>query len=410
MRARLAVLTAILFSLGCAGEVDVSEDNGVAVTFEPIIGGVVASAYPEAAYLNIDATTTSMYVCSGTLIAPKVVLTAGHCVDGHSKWEVYVAGAYRVATRKAVYDWYENGSDAVNPKHHDIGLLFLNEAVKITTYPTIATTKLAENAAATCVGRVDNGVVKSGAYQANTAVSSGDSVGYPYAYKSSVVIQKGDSGGPVFKKGTHEIAAVNSGANTSVQVLARVDLLASWIAQQIASEASTGSSASAGGSGGASARGGSSAVGVGGSKSIASSSAPAKGGATAQGGASSTSKGGTSVVTSTSPAICSTLNEIEPNNSFATAKSLPATLCGQIASKTDTDWFTVTMPVGAHQLALQSSQDAVMNVGVVSRGSCVVSYKNARAMNVTVSGSSASICLQVVSPAVKPQSYQLRRN
>ena len=141
----LGVFAGVSVCLACAG--DYAADDSAAVSIEPIIGGVAATQYPEAAYLNIDMSATGGYACSGTLIAPKVVLTAGHCVDGHTKWEVYVGTAYRVSTSSAVYDWHENGAQTVNPAHHDLGLVFLNEPVNLAVFPTLSTSKVADGSA-----------------------------------------------------------------------------------------------------------------------------------------------------------------------------------------------------------------------------------------------------------------------
>jgi hypothetical protein len=63
--------------------------------------------------------------------------------------------------------------------------------------------------------------------------------------------------------------------------------------------------------------------------------------------------------------------------------------------------------VGAHSVSVTSSVDALFNVGVTANGTCVLSFLNVKSMNVSVSGAPATVCLQVVSPTKKPQSYLL---
>lgn len=46
---------------------------------QPIVNGLPANAYAEAALIN-----ASGYICSGAIIAPRVALTAGHCVTAPS--------------------------------------------------------------------------------------------------------------------------------------------------------------------------------------------------------------------------------------------------------------------------------------------------------------------------------------
>jgi hypothetical protein len=420
------------------------------ITFEPIIGGVLASDYPEAAYINIDPTATNMYVCSGTLIAPRVVLTAGHCVDAHSRWEVHVAGSTQVSTSSAVYDWNEKGATSVNPAHHDIGLVFLSQPIQLSRFPTLSTSVAATNSAATCVGRVLNGTVQSGAYKANTTLAPADSIGYPYDYRSAVVIQPGDSGGPVFLSNTHQIAAVNSGASTSLQVLARVDLLRDWISAQIQSHGGSGTSvlggsggASAVGAGGAKATGGSVATGgakatggsvatggakatggsvaTGGAKatggSVATGGAKATGGSVATGGAKATggsvatggakATGGSIATGGAVGATCNGIGEVEPNATLATATPFSASVCGRLAIASDVDFFVTTLAVGSRVVQLTTASDATMNVGAVSGSTCIISLSGTKRIGVTVTGASAKLCIQVVSSTKTAQNYSI---
>jgi len=386
----------LLACVACSSDGGNADDGGVAVDFEPIIGGTLANSYPEAAYLNIDLSTAGGYACSGTLIAPRVVLTAGHCVDGHTNFEVYAGGAYRQSTSSAVYDWNENGVETVNHAHHDIGLVFLSEPVTLTTYPTLTKTKLPDKTKVTNVGRVLNGVVRSGVYQASTLVTAGDSVGYPFDYQSPDIIQPGDSGGPVFKYGSHTLVAVNSGAGSGLQVLARVDLLYDWITAQVAAHTPSAAFGSAGATNSAGASGAAAGAGAGGASST-------NAGSAGMGGVAAVAGGGGSG--SSASVACSV--EKESNNDLNHANALVGSACGSIASKTDVDWYSIKAGVGSHALRIAPGSDATFAVGLPSRTTCVLSAQGASRVNVNVSGGDVNLCVKVSSAGKKTQSYTL---
>jgi secreted trypsin-like serine protease len=68
-----------------------------------IIGGDVASidAFPSLAYIAAQTGKEEGFACTGTVIAPRVVLTAAHCVEDLEVGGFTPAGDYKVATGRA---------------------------------------------------------------------------------------------------------------------------------------------------------------------------------------------------------------------------------------------------------------------------------------------------------------------
>jgi hypothetical protein len=355
----LAVSVSVVAACGAAPETH--DEAAIESTSEAIIGGKPATMYPEAGYLDIDvAANGSKFICSAALIAPRVVLTAGHCVDAHFNWRFYLGSEVRVSTSGATYDWKEGGAQTVNPNRHDIGLVFLEQPITIPLYPTIARQPVPNGSKVTNVGRINNGVVTNSLYSADTVVSDARAIGFPYAYSSSVVIQRGDSGGPDFAVGTHTIVAVNSGANTQLQLLARVDQIADWIMQQVA----------------------------------------------LRGGA-----GNTTPPRAPPPPAPKCPVDSEPNNnSWAKAAELPAgSSCGELTAK-DEDWYRMNVPANtAVSLVLTPTGDAVVDIGQGSASGCSPSMRGLREFTMK-SLSAQVLCVRVVSPKAAVQSYTLKRN
>ena len=140
---------------------------------------------------------------------------------------------------------------------HDVGLVFLDSPITLASYPTIATAGLPDQSQIVTVGRVKNGQMsKTALYQSPPGkVKSGGGYGFNYDYAAPMVIEHGDSGGASYSVNTHTIVSVNSTGDSSTMLIARVDLVATWIAQQIASH-DGGGAPGGGGQGGAPGGGG----------------------------------------------------------------------------------------------------------------------------------------------------------
>ncbi len=246
LKSLAAIALSSLSLAACTAETSnpASVEGDTGVSERGIIGGSKALGYPEAAIINMNSGTAA---CSGALIAPKVVLTAGHCVYKMTSFSIkvpYATGGLQTArgVGSALYDW-QNDSEYVNPKMHDIGLIFLDKPINLSQYPTLLSSPVANNSTLVNVGRINNGRLSNSDMFVSKPVTvrSASSIGFPYDYQATNVIESGDSGGPDFVTGTHKIAAVNSGGG-STEVLARVDLLYNWIQEKVASHGGTGTS------------------------------------------------------------------------------------------------------------------------------------------------------------------------
>lgn len=223
---------------GCAAETAPSEST--AALAEEIIGGRPATSYEEAALIE-----TARGYCSGAVIAPRVVLTAGHCL-GHPPYKVSTpyADHQKARGRRSWTDYVSTGP-SVNPETLDVGVIILDTPITLDTYPPLADEMVPVGTKAVNVGRIKNGSLSQSGllYGKEVPLDDGTSLGFPLAYQSELVIQSGDSGGPVYTGSIarRRIVGVNSGGGASVQVLARVDLAYDQIRRLIAENGGDGS-------------------------------------------------------------------------------------------------------------------------------------------------------------------------
>jgi secreted trypsin-like serine protease len=222
---------------GCTGGENVGFDE------EPLRSD--ATEYPEAVLVDANADDGSGAACSGTVIAPKVVLTAGHCVVGFTSWAVTAPNAADSdavsSSDSDVFDYVQIKANTVNPALHDVGLVFLDRAITLDAYPAVAQSGAADGAEAVTIGRRmqvgggDTEVSTDELFMSDPFQIQGAGASAPFDYTSLIEIDHGDSGGPLMASGAspHVILAVNSGGLTSASEYARVDLVYSWIHEAI---------------------------------------------------------------------------------------------------------------------------------------------------------------------------------
>jgi len=291
----------LLLVVGCAANGSGTEEKLGESVSQPIVNGQNATSYLEAALVNMPGT-----ICSGAVIAPKVVLTAGHCVAGESTFNV-VAPYANKQSANGVSTWteYTQTGEFVNASKVDVAVIVLDKAIELASYPKLSQNGLGAGTKVVNVGRIDDGTASFSSlfYGKEVTVSAGSSYGFPYSYITEEVIQPGDSGGPVYLAGSspRTIVAVNSGAGGGTQVLARVDLVYQKIQDIIAQTTGT----------------------------------------------AATPK-------------CSGTAESEPNDDSSQPNALAGTACGALDPGTDVDWYSWSVSASgiAYEIALDATGDA----------------------------------------------------
>lgn len=245
---RSLVVLSIAALAGCAeGTVDTGAYGSDGVksspsSFAEILAGSDANDVPSVCTVTTDDT-----VCSATLVAPSVVITAGHCAAGHGAWRVRCPFSgdtrERSATESAVAPTFPGGGATVDARSgSNLALLLLDQPFASTAVATMRFSVTSTRMPAIAVGRV------SGANGDRLLVSREFALTYrepTHGYAlgvDRVIVQNGDSGGGLFDPTSRELYGVSSSSVAIASCRARqpctqwaaLEPAESWIRSRLA--------------------------------------------------------------------------------------------------------------------------------------------------------------------------------
>lgn len=266
---RLLILAAVVLAstlpLVACGEGAAEADLPIGELELPIYNGDFEWDHPAVGLLYQQDFNGDWYTCTATLIAPKLILTAAHCLASKTdaqRWPgktIFIPGRGGPVPDQSTGIWLVDARihpawDAmIDSSTGDIALGVLELAVSdvapiplVTTVPPPGTPVLLMGFGDTSLDAYDGGIARRATvnqvvrYEQDMFVIDGVDQGLG-------TIQHGDSGGPGFVKvdGTLLVAGVNSrGPAEETEAytwakLTRVDMYRSWIAEQAAQISST---------------------------------------------------------------------------------------------------------------------------------------------------------------------------
>jgi MYXO-CTERM domain-containing protein len=213
--------------------------GSVSTDRQAIFGGTADLGDPAAVQIVSGAVS-----CSGSLISPKIVLTAGHCISANNQSVFFMNDFFHGYVPVGISQSYTTPDYSMGFRGHDIGIIVMSD---YSLQPPMTLNGEALDAgqlgaSLRLIGFGETGVASQPAFAKRTVTTPITTV-TANEIETATGICHGDSGGPglLTVNGQEVIAGViswtsNSGGACAGAVggMTRVDVYAAWIQQQIA--------------------------------------------------------------------------------------------------------------------------------------------------------------------------------
>jgi secreted trypsin-like serine protease len=136
------LLTSIVIALFAASACGVDDGASIVSRLNGITDGVVYNGHPSVGRMSAVSSEGVNYLCTGTVIGKRTVLTAAHCIKDKVSATFHVGGS-----RYTVSQMIGHPSYTAKPTRNDIGILILSRAVTGVTPTPISMARRLESSA-----------------------------------------------------------------------------------------------------------------------------------------------------------------------------------------------------------------------------------------------------------------------
>ena len=183
----------IIFISGLISCADLSDLEFEGSNTDKIVNGTLYDGHPAA----VRVVRGNSGACTGTLVHPKVVITAKHCIEDHSIEEIFIENAQLEKLARTVKIFTTEGT-YWGANHKDFASLVLDREVPITPavwVKSLPNVEIGTNVLAVGYGSTD--IIEGGAGIKRKGDAQITGI-YDHSFATTPIGCYGDSGGPIF--------------------------------------------------------------------------------------------------------------------------------------------------------------------------------------------------------------------